>query len=186
MRMPVRFTTTINTRAMRAVQGATKYRLLIGIPASANTRVDPQDPGALNNAALLYIHENGSAAAHIPARPSLHPGVDAVRPQIIALLRQAARQRLASGAPDDPAIRRAMNQAGLLAVSSVRNVIRSKIPPDLADYTKAARLRRKRAYQTASPARQITMMAAWMAGDFTPLLDTGKLIQAITYVIRSR
>lgn len=182
--MPVRFTTTINPQPLRSVRKIKQFQLMVGVPASSAARPSTGGRPDPNNAALLYIHENGSPAAHIPARPSLHPGVNRVRQQIIALLRAGAAA--AAAGKGEALLIRNMNTAGLLAVNSVRGVIRAHIPPPLAATTKMRRLTRTAAYQAASAARQKAMMAVHLAGTFTPLYDTGKLINAITYVIRRR
>ncbi len=134
--MPVRFTTTINPQPLRSVRKIKQFQLMVGVPASSAARPSTGGRPDPNNAALLYIHENGSPAAHIPARPSLHPGVNRVRQQIIALLRAGAAA--AAAGKGEALLIRNMNTAGLLAVNSVRGVIRAHIPPPLAATTKNA------------------------------------------------
>jgi hypothetical protein len=175
--------TTMNSAPLRQIQGMVNLQLLIGIPAGSPNRLIATDP---SNAALLFIHEFGSPARRIPARPSLHPGVQKELPQIVQVLRRAAAATLPDGRPNLVLLRASMQACGLIAVNSVRQEIHNKIPPDIADITKRNRLTSKNAYKNASFAKKQSMMATWMAGDFTPLLDTGQLIRAITYVIRRR
>lgn len=47
--------------------------VLVGIPEEANERKG----GGIGNAALLYIHTNGSPLQHIPARPVIEPAIAA-------------------------------------------------------------------------------------------------------------
>lgn len=168
---------TSNQKALRGLTGL-KRELLIGIPKGNNDRNYQGDPG---NATLLYIHEFGSPARNIPARPSLVPGVKATLPEARKRLKAAV---IAQAKGDQNAVQNEMVAVGLIAVNNVRGIIQAKIPPPIADATKRWRLMRRGAYKRAGPAGQARMMAKWMAGEFTPLIDTGRMIRAITFVIR--
>jgi hypothetical protein len=65
----------------------------------------------------------------------------------------------------------------------VQRKIRAGPFQPIAEVTKRRRLERLKAYQKAKPAKRAKMMADWLAGDFTPLIDTGQLRQAVTYII---
>lgn len=135
--------------------------VLVGIPAGTTERSDGKP---INNATLGYIHETGAPAAGIPARPFLVPGVKTAERPVTLQLKKAAQAAIA-GNP------RAMNQrlhaAGLVAETSVKNTINAGVEPALADSTIAARERRGRT-------------------GTVPLIDTGKLRNSITHVVRRK
>jgi len=100
----------------------------------------------------------------IPARPHLVPGVEDVNDRAARILGQAAKAAL-SGNPG--AVDKAFNAVGILGQNSVRNKIRSNVPPPLAKSTLAKR-------------RSIG------ARGETPLLRTGEYMKSITYVVRKK
>ena len=136
-----------------------KKQVLIGIPAGNNARQGP-----IGNAALGYIMEHGSPVNNIPARPFLVPGVRAVEKQCAEYLKQAMRKSITE--TEDKALAE-LTKAGLTAQNSVQDRIRSNIPPPLKPATTAAR--RRRGHQGS-----------------TALIDTGALLQSITFVIRAK
>jgi hypothetical protein len=133
--------------------------VLVGVPREGSQR-----QGAISNAALAYIHDNGAPEAGIPPRPFMKPGIKDASEKIKAHMKQAGQAALHGRAE---AVERAFHAVGLTAVSSIQAVIRARIPPLLAESTLAARRRRGR------------------TGD-VPLIDTGALIAALTYVIRRK
>lgn len=160
--------------------------VLVGVPAddrpdhegsgkvgpNARKSADGTASSAMNNATLLYIHENGSPAANIPARPSLNPGVQRARDHIEKRLRDAADAALNG---NDATLDRNLHAAGLEAQTSIRKVITEGIPPPLKPATVRARRRRtkggKYRRKATSPAQA------------TPLIDTGQLLASISYVV---
>jgi hypothetical protein len=68
---------------IKAVNELTTSDVLVGIPKKNNARRD----SPIGNAALARIHEFGSPAQNIPARPFLYPGVKRIRKQAVAMLR---------------------------------------------------------------------------------------------------
>lgn len=145
---------------LKSINSLVKEQTLVGIPADHAARHEEGEP--INNAAIGYIEEFGSPANNIPARPSLIPGVEAAKPEIIKQLRKgvdgALEGRLDAG-------EKALHRAGIVAVNSVRAKINEGIPPPLAPATIAARKRRGRT-------------------GTKPLIDTGQFRNAITYVLR--
>jgi hypothetical protein len=156
----------------------TQSDVLVGIPAEKATRKGQP----INNAALAYIHEFGSPLHHIPARPFLIPGVAKIRRQAMVMLRQGALDVLKGGSPLP-----ILNRVGMLARNSVVESITDPVPPfvPLKPATIRARLRR-----TAAGRRQLRKLkgdalTSWAeAGNIKPLIDTGQLRAAITYVVR--
>lgn len=135
--------------------------VLVGIPAQSPERGDGEP---INNATLGYIHENGAPAAGIPARPFLVPGVSAAGAPMALQLKKAAQAALVG---NPRVVDQRLHAAGLVAEASVKNTINAGVEPALADSTIAARERRGRT-------------------GTVPLIDTGKLRNSITHVVRRK
>ena len=162
--------------------------VLIGIPAEKGGRKQ----GPITNVQLGYIHEFGSPAHNIPARPFLHPGVNKIRPQLIAMLKQGAMDALNGKG----GVAATLNRVGMLGRNSVVKEITDPEPPfvPLRPATIRARLRR-----TAAGRRKLKQikkrgvtLTAWAAeidpksgsANIHPLIDTAQLRASITYVVR--
>lgn len=154
---------------VRAIRGLAKKRVLVGIPADKDAR--PDEP--IGNAALGYIHEHGSPARNIPARPHLVPGVEAALPEITRRLEAAAKAAMAGEAAQ---VEQYLGQAGQAAVNSVQRLIQAGIPPPLAQAT----VNRRRIRTPGSSYRRL----ATRPEDTTPLIDTATYIRSLTWVIR--
>ncbi len=146
--------------------------VLVGIPAEKN-----EDHGSLNNASLLYLHENGSPVNNIPPRPVLKEGINDPEemPKIQALLQEgieAALQGNLQGAEN------AYQRAGMAGAAAVQK--------KFTDGGLAANA-------------PITITGGWMRnkvsgvpvhvkgkGNKGPLIDTGALRQSITFVVRKK
>lgn len=164
----------------KALAGLVGEQVLVGIPDSTADRKDEGEP--LSNAEIGYIQETGSPANNIPARPFLVPGVEAAADSTAEKLGKAAG--LALGGLRDQA-RTAMSAAGLIAQNSVRATINAGIEPALADSTLEARARRGRKGAAAELARRDDGADPSMTGA-KPLIDSGQLRNAITYVLRKK
>lgn len=149
---------------LEAMRMLTNERVYVGIPDKENGR----EGGAIGNAGIGFVQENGSPRNNIPARPFLRPGVEKVRETIAEELGAGARALLGGRAD---AVRTSFNRAGILASNSVKGVINSGegFAP-LSDATLKARRTRKRAPRKGTK----------------PLIDTGQLRNSVTYVIRKR
>lgn len=142
---------------IRAIHRMDQRRVLVGFPEGAHDRSNSE----INNASLAYIHEHGSPAANIPARPFLTPGIEDAEDAVVAEFRQGAAQALTSNNPD-AVLERTLNRVGLIAVGSVqKKIVTGPFVP-----LKPATIRRK--------------------GSSKPLIDTGQMRQAVSYVIRDR
>lgn len=148
------------TALRRAVASLVENQVLVGIPATTAGRND----GPIDNATLGYIHETGSPSANIPARPFLRPGVAAAMPKITTRLRRAA---LAGLAGSREKVMAELNAVGIIAQSSARAKITNGPFQPLAAST--LRDRRRRGFKGTKP-----------------LIVTGQLRRALTYVIRKR
>lgn len=147
-------------------------QVLVGIPEEKTDR--PDDAG-ITNAAIGFIQEHGAPEANIPARPFLVPGVRDARGEVGDRLKATA-----NGALDGNTgiVERGLAGAGQIAATAVQRRIRAGIPPPLAPSTIAARRRRS----AGSSYRR----KAVSASDTTPLIDTGQLVKAVTFVIRKK
>ena len=159
--MKVEVVKDITDKVLANIQKMASQRLLIGIPAQKAARKG--DP--INNAALGFIHENGSPARNIPARPFLVPGVRAATPKCLSVLKQSGQAALKAG-PE--ALEKGLNAAGLIAQSAVkRQIVSQEGFTPLKAGTLAARKRKG------------------FKGD-KALIRTGQLLNSITYVVREK
>jgi len=154
----------------------------VGVPASTNAR---NDGGLINNATLLYIHNFGSPAQNIPARPVLTQGIAKVSKQIAEMFKQAAHDAVFEG--KDPTT--AYGRIGMLARNAVVEEFDSPSPAfvPLRPATIRARLRKTQAgrRQLRNLKRRGQSLTDWAeAGNIKPLIDTAQLRRAITYVVR--
>ncbi len=139
-------------------------RVLVGIPSD---RAGREEEGLINNAALGYIHENGSPEANIPARPWLRPGIDKAKEKITARFKLAAKAAL-NGEPGSSI--QHLNAAGLIGQNAARNEIQNGDHLPLSEKTIYRRQHRKVAPRMGE----------------RPLIDTGQMRNSVTYVIRKK
>lgn len=159
--MPTVKTKDILPQVLASLKRLAATDVLVGIPASSPERGDGEP---INNATLGYIHETGAPAAGIPARPFLVPGVAAAGAPVALQLKKAAQAAIAG---NPRVVDQRLHAAGLVAETSVKNTINAGVEPALADSTIAARQRRGRT-------------------GTVPLIDTGKLRNSITHVVRKK
>lgn len=148
----------------RAVDLLTSRRVLVGVPMGRTQRQpDPPDPATMGNADLAYIHEYGSPAANIPARPFLRPGIREAQVTIRGWMMKTAQ---AAFRGDEAAVTRGLHATGMAAKIAVQGKIQRGPFMPLAASTLAKRRKKGRT-------------------GTLPLLDTGQLRNAINYVIRT-
>ena len=190
--MPARSTVSSRPGKFSSLGAATRdlvrQRLLVGIPdTTAERKPEPGETGTPpSNAVIAYTMEFGDPDRNIPARPFLDPGIDAVRDKIADALKTAGSEVLTGNAG---AVERGFAKAGLVAVSSVQAKITDGPFAPLSQRTIEARARRGR-----KGARQFLKLQAQgtpddilqSAGLVAPLVDTGQLRRAITFVIRDK
>lgn len=165
-------------------------QVLVGIPdGERNSR--PNDE--INNATLGYIHEFGSPLAHIPARPFLLPGEAKSRKASLSRLRRAAKSALDG---DHGKALQFMHQAGIAASNQVREEISHGAFVPLSPRTIANRWRGRdgaRGIKSRRESEQVYLRlvakgaspaAAQIDTDIHALINTGRLRNSITYVIR--
>lgn len=169
---------------MRSLADLVKRDVLVGVPESTAAR-----DGTINNATLAYIHDNGSPASNIPARPFMVPGIRGAQDRIAGRLKGAAFAAL-DGKP--AIVEQQLTAAGVAAVSGIRGVIRAGIDPALSPATVAARrhsrqassMRKGEKTYLAHIASGMGAAEAQSAAGITPLVNTGALRASITYLIR--
>lgn len=150
-------------KKLAAINKLALQRVLVGIPSSTAPRAEDAD---ITNAELGYIHEFGVPELNIPARPFLIPSIVQNRDEFVKMMKETGKRVLESNDPKE-AVDKGLNKIGLKAQAMVRNKIRTGPFQPLAPATIAARQR-----------RGVTRTK--------PLIDTGKLLQSITYVIRKK
>lgn len=174
-------------RVMASMKKLTDSKVLVGIPAKTSTRKKPP----INNAELtyihthgirtvtaqrrmgammknrnlnykqalaLYMHSKGSSLFAVPPRPIIEPAIEANKKVIEAELKLAAVAALAG---DSAATERHLRLAGMTAQNVVRAWFtdpRNHWPPNAP-----STIKRK--------------------GSDKPLIDTGQLRKAMTYVV---
>ena len=164
---------------LKSIRDLTKQVVLVGVPDSTAGR----KTGPISNAAIGYIQETGDPSHNLPARPFLVPGVSKIAAKAADMLGAGAAKALDG---DRQAGAASLVKAGLLAQNSVRATLTAGegFAP-LAPSTIAARARR------GSKGAKAAMKAA-AAGqppapsNVRPLIDTGQLRAAITFVLRKR
>lgn len=145
---------------LRNIRAMQQEEVLIGYPEDGAAR---KASDGISNAALAFIHNNGSTLNNIPARPYLVPGVERASEGVQKLLRKAAERAL-----EDPSeVRNGLERAGLYAVSQVKKVLVENDFQPLAPQT--LRRRRKQGFE----------------GD-KALIRTGQLLNAVTHVVRKK
>lgn len=163
MNSNVRVTVDKTADLMRAIKALTKNDVLVGVPAETAMREpEPGEENPPNNAVLGYIHEFGAPEKNIPARPFLVPGVASKQDEYAKLLKKAAQDALSGNLQP---VEKAQNAVGLIAQNAVRQKITDGPFAPLSPVT----IERRRAKGNVST---------------TPLVDTGTLRRAVTYVIR--
>jgi len=147
-------------KVLANIQAMAGKQVLVGIPADKSPRKG--DP--ITNASLGYIHEHGSPARNIPARPFLVPGVKEAAPKAAAAMKKLAGQALT----DASAVDKALNAAGLIAQTGVKKRIVSG--------------------EGFAPLKEGTIKARQRKGakGTKPLIRTGQLLNSITYVVREK
>ena len=168
-----------------SIKNLVGQEVLVGIPSATASREDDD----INNAAIAYVQEFGSPETNLPARPFLIPGVKDVQEQTIETFKKAAVAALAQNMPKALEL---MNQAGSKAANAARTRILNNIPPPLSPYTVANRFKmRKDKARRPNEEQYLALVAAGTApgaaqtaANIIALVNTGKMLRAITHVVR--
>lgn len=161
--------------------------VLVGYPEDGEAREDSKEP---TNAQLAYIHDNGAPEANIPARPFMVPGVESAREKIIGKLDQTMKAVLKGGGAEKAV--QGLGQAGFEAMVGIKRTINEGVPPPLSDRTLRARMKKGRkdgAGARKGAAQELDRRWDGQAPSVEfakPLVDTGQLRNAVTYVVGSK
>ena len=135
------------------------HEVVVGIPEDANV----QREEGMSNAELLYLHEQGIPSNRVPPRPVLKPAIaqDGVREKIQNLMKQAAVEALVKGDMDK--CEQDFHKAGMIGRDACKNWIRegTHLAPNAP----------------STIARK---------GSSKPLIDTGSMLNSITYAVRKK
>lgn len=153
--------------ALRArVKFATTVKTTMGVHGDAAPYAED---GNLSVAGVAAVHEFGTD--RIPERSFLRAGIDG-HIREIGEATDRALDMIVTG-PDDASVLRAAGYVGEAGIRAIQDTIEARIPPPLAPMTKAAR-DRKAAHGGG---------LASLAGQYTPLVDTGHLRNSIVYKV---
>jgi hypothetical protein len=152
-----------DTKAARTTDAATPGMKAYKGKAAASAL--PAD--TMNNATIAYIQNKGSPRANIPARPFMTMGIQDGKERAVKMLKQVAESVLSG---DADTVQKGYMAIGLMLVSKIRSRMTDGPWPPLKPRTIKDRANRRK---------------SGVAGT-KPLIDTGKLRQAITYVIRTK
>lgn len=177
----------------KEILGLVSYDILVGFPDETANR--KEETGTTNNgspilggkseitnAALGYIHDKGAPEANIPARPFMIPGILSVEAKIGDQLLSAAKAVLRD---PNTNIEARFHRVGLVASTGIKKKINEGVPPPLADATLRSRANRGR----KGAMLELDKRAAGELPGIAlakPLIDTGQLRNAVTYVVRKR
>ena len=142
----------------KSLMSLEKLEVLIGIPESNNNR-DEGSP--VTNAQLAYLHSKGSPLQNIPARPFLEPSIEKNKDLLLAQQKKALTYSMSGNVSE---YRNELGKIGLLMSSKAKEFITD---PSNGLAPNSPRTIKKK-------------------GSSKPLIDTGSLMNSITYVIRER
>lgn len=170
--MGVKVTKDRVAAVLAGVRALTTQQVMVGIPSKTAERTEDNGtaaPETVNNAAIGYIHETGDPDRNLPARPFLVPGMRTIQDEAISRMKNGGEAALDSRTPEEAKARvnRILNIVGLMAQNAVRRKITEGPFAPLSPRTLAERRARGRT-------------------GTKPLIDTGQLRNAITYVLRKK
>ena len=170
--------------AMGTLENAKVY---VGIPEAETNRESQKDE--VTNAGLLFIHTNGSPIRHIPARPVIEPSIEANHEPIEQGLHATADYVLDGKKAE---ANQMLKKVGTLGANGAkkwftdpRNGWRQNSPETIR--RKLAKLtgkRRRKALGVLNSVDELMPLVGTTALDEinTPLIDTGQMRRAITWV----
>jgi len=159
-----------------AMRLLTRQSVLVGIPADKGRKAD-EDSDPVTNAQLGYIHEYGSPANNLPARPFLMPGIKAAHKQIVEQLREAGTAALAGNAAG---VNKALERAGIVGQNSVR----AQFVDNDWDPLSEATLNKRPPVERNDKGKALKRgKSRQERGAVNPLIDTAQLRKSITYVV---
>jgi len=166
-----------------AMQVLVSQEVLVGFPEDTTDRDDEDPTEGITNAALGYIHDTGMPEQNIPARPFMDPGIRDNKDKIATALVSVAKGAVSKGTAQHAM--KGLHRVGIIAATGLKRKLNEGIPPPLAESTLQERARRGRKGAKKELERRAAGEAA--STEFAkPLIDTGQLRNALSYVIRKR
>ena len=178
---------TKNDKLLDPIKEFTDKSVFIGVTEQKTGR--SPGPGRSGpqptNAELAYIHENGSPARNIPARPFLRPAIAQLRDLAAPIFMQTAKAEMAG---NKGSVLRGLNRVGQMGVALAKGIILAGDFKPLAAQTIRDRARR-RAKGMRDGEKDVTLSKRTQTqlnsiGIDAPLLDTKQLYDSISYSIR--
>ena len=145
--------------------------VMVGI--ASGEKGDRRKEGTISNSELGYIHEKGSPAAGIPARPFLEPGVKKIQDTIAHDMGVAMKAALNDDAKEVDTI---LKQVGMKAVSSVKSYLTEGSFEPLKPET----IRNRNRSRMTKGKREEEKRGG---GKIKPLINTGQLRDSIDFYI---
>ncbi len=167
----------VTQRVLKALNALPQARVLVGIPEEKSERRETS--AEITNAAAAYINNYGAPEMNIPARPFMEPGIRDAKPQITKYFQQAGKAILAG---KEGTAFKAMEATGLAAASAVKRKITTGPFDPLSPRTIQGRANRGR--RGAKKYLEMTAAGETPPADLVkPLINTGQMRNAITYVV---
>jgi len=134
-----------------------EHEVVVGITEESNV-----SEGAFTSAGLLYMHNNGVPSRNIPARPVLGPALaqEDIAEAIRTMMMDAAENALVKGDMEKCAA--CFEKAGMLGRDACKNYVMGGHLAPNAEST----IRKK--------------------GSSRPLIDTGAMVESISYAVRKK
>lgn len=159
----------VNIDLSKVLAQLKKKSVYVGIPKENSKR----DDGEMTNASLLMIHSNGSPLQHLPARPVIEPAIEdeGNKARISKQLIAAANKGING---DQAGFIAGLNAAGLQA----QNVCRAWFTNPKNGWDPLAESTIKAKVRKYGKGKKVD------TSSIVPLIDTGEMRKAITYVLR--
>ena len=153
-----------------ALKRLQKTQIFVGI--ATGSKGDKREDGGPDNHLLGFVHERGSPAANIPARPFLAPGVASGAEKIVPGLERTIKAALRN---DEAAVEASLKKTGRDAVSAVKVYMTTAdfvpLSPKYLKQRHRARLTKgKRANELKGKGVR-------------PLINSGSLLEALDYYL---
>ena len=154
------------SEALKAFNDFIKNQVLVGIPEDNTSR----ESDTITNAALLYIHSNGSPLQGIPARPVIEPALAHNKERLSQYMADAYTKALRG---DTGGAMQALELTGMAGQTAAQEWFTNPANgwPPLKEST----------LQSSSKSHK---GKRGDRGSPRPLIDSGNLRKAITYVVR--
>ena len=166
----LRVTTSRSSALNKSLQRLAKTVVYVGI--GKGEKGDARQDEEISNSDLGFIHEYGAPGANIPPRPFLRPGIESGKEAIAAKMQAAL---VAAIHDDEKALNTALDQAGILSVSSVQAYMAEGDFEPL----KASSIR-SRKYSRKTKSKR----AGEKNGNVKPLVNSGTLQKSMSYYVR--